>query len=68
MKSKERKPISAKQRESDDKLRRELENADPKKFESAGQSAFPFFQRLNPVAEAVFASGKAYRLTISILT
>jgi len=32
-KSKERKPISAKQRESDDKLRRELENADPKKFD-----------------------------------
>jgi hypothetical protein len=30
--SKERKPISAKQRESDDKLRRELENADLKKF------------------------------------
>ncbi len=31
-KSKQRKPISANQRESDDKLRRELENADPEKF------------------------------------
>jgi hypothetical protein len=31
-KSKERKPISAKQRESDEQLRRELENADPEKF------------------------------------
>jgi hypothetical protein len=32
-KSKERKPISEKQRESDDQVRRELENADPKKFD-----------------------------------
>jgi hypothetical protein len=32
-KSKKKFPISEKQRESDDKLRRELENADPKKFD-----------------------------------
>jgi hypothetical protein len=39
-KSKPKSNVSEKTRESDEALRRELENADPKKFESANLAAF----------------------------
>ncbi len=43
-KSKPKRPISEKTRAEDERLRRELENADPEKIRSAGQSAFPFIK------------------------
>lgn len=39
-KSKERKPISEKRRAEDDKLRRDLERADPEKFKRALKPLF----------------------------